>query len=92
MTALFDAPQDSGRFQAVPDGEDSGEALHADSYADMVEKLFSEYETKLSLCAIVDIVQRCRHDLAGSPAGALPELTERLARQRIEAMVSGQAG
>jgi hypothetical protein len=28
-------------------------------------------------------VHDCRHDLAGAPAGALPELVERLARQRL---------
>jgi hypothetical protein len=29
------------------------------------------------------VVVACRRDLAGSPTGALPELVERLARQRL---------
>jgi hypothetical protein len=29
------------------------------------------------------VVVACRRDLAGSPPGALPELVERLARQRL---------
>jgi hypothetical protein len=29
------------------------------------------------------VVRTCREDLRGSPAGALPELVERLARQRL---------
>ena len=29
------------------------------------------------------VVRTCREELRGSPAGALPELVERLARQRL---------
>jgi hypothetical protein len=32
---------------------------------------------------IVLVVRTCREELRGSPAGALPELVERLARQRL---------
>jgi hypothetical protein len=32
---------------------------------------------------IEPVVAACRRDLAGSPPGALPELVERLARQRL---------
>lgn len=31
------------------------------------------------------VVRTCREDLRGVPAGALPELVERLARQRLQA-------
>lgn len=31
------------------------------------------------------VVHTCREELRGSPAGALPELVERLARQRLQA-------
>jgi hypothetical protein len=30
------------------------------------------------------VVRTCREDLRGSPDGALPELVERLARQRLQ--------
>jgi hypothetical protein len=33
--------------------------------------------------AIVLVVRTCREELSGSPDGALPELVERLARQRL---------
>jgi hypothetical protein len=33
--------------------------------------------------AISLVVRTCREELRGSPAGALPELVERLARQRL---------
>ena len=37
---------------------------------------------------VAGLVRQCRADLAGSPAGAMPELVERLARQRlIDSMV-----
>ncbi|MEQ3554280.1 hypothetical protein WIS52_27765 [Pseudonocardia nematodicida] len=33
--------------------------------------------------AVAEIVRECFEDLRGSPAGALPELVERLARVRL---------
>ncbi|MCZ2847159.1 hypothetical protein [Modestobacter sp. VKM Ac-2978] len=33
------------------------------------------------------VVQECRQQLSGAPAGALPELVERLARHRLRASV-----
>ncbi len=35
--------------------------------------------------SIVLVVRTCREELRGSPDGALPELVERLARQRLRA-------
>ena len=35
--------------------------------------------------SIVLVVRTCREELRGSPADALPELVERLARQRLRA-------
>lgn len=61
-------------------------AMPADYYADLVEQLFSEYESVLSLSRIVSVVNQCRHDLAGSPATAMPELLDRLARCRLSAL------
>lgn len=91
MTALSHPAGDSGVSGGYGDNSDSDACahLHADSYADIVEKLFGEFEGRLSLCAIVDVVNSCRHDLAGSPIGALPELTERLARHRIADLIGG---
>lgn len=42
---------------------------------------FSADPDRLEL--IISVVVRCHRDLQGSPAGAMPELLERLARQRL---------
>ena len=51
--------------------------------ADVVERLMPEFDGRLGLECVSQAVLACRRDLAGSPAGALPELLERLARQRL---------
>jgi len=38
---------------------------------------------ELGTGSIVLVVRTCREELRGSPDGALPELVERLARQRL---------
>jgi hypothetical protein len=59
---------------------------HEASHADLVERMFREFEDRLDLKVILDVVNDCRHDLQGSPAGAMPELTERLARHRLSTL------
>jgi hypothetical protein len=54
-----------------------------DHYADVMEAMFVAYEDILSLGVIVDVVDRCRSDLSGSPSGAMPELLHRLAGHRL---------
>jgi hypothetical protein len=53
------------------------------SLADVTERLFAEFEARLPLSAIVTTVRQCVRDLHGAPEQALPELVERLARQRL---------
>lgn len=53
------------------------------TYADVVERLFAEFEDRYALSTIVAMVQECRAQLSSSPATAMPELLERLARQRL---------
>ncbi len=53
------------------------------SYCDVTERMFKEFERVHSLPVIAAVVRQCREDLEGSPRGALPELCERLARQRL---------
>ncbi len=50
---------------------------------DVTERLMAEFENQLGLDVITRVVTQCRHDLDGAPAGALPELLERAARQRL---------
>ena len=54
----------------------------------MVERMFREFEDRLPLKRILEVVNGARRDLQGTPAGALPELTERLARHRLDDLVS----
>jgi hypothetical protein len=56
--------------------EDRGAVEH------VVARLAAEFPRRH--VAVVSVtVTRCRRDLAGVPSGALPELLERLARQRL---------
>jgi hypothetical protein len=61
---------------------------HEASYADIVERMFREFEDRLALKLILDVVNDCRHDLQGTPAAALPELTARLARHRLAVLAA----
>ena len=42
--------------------------------------------------SIAVVVHTCREELRGSPDGALPELVERLARQRLQVTLPETAG
>ena len=42
--------------------------------------------------SIVVVVNTCREELRGSPDGALPELVERLARQRLQVTLPETTG
>ncbi len=52
-------------------------------FVDVVERLFRDFEARHSLTTILDEARRCRQQLRGSPASALPELLDRLVRQRL---------
>lgn len=58
---------------------------------DVTERLMAEFEHRLGLDEISRVVTGCRHDLEGTPAGALPELVERLARQRLLDLLDARA-
>jgi hypothetical protein len=83
------------RMTTLPDTRISPEGepdYHDRSFADIVERLFREFEDRLSLTAIVEVVRESRQHLRGSPVGALPELTERLAHERLDRLVQSCAG
>lgn len=60
--------------------------VHESSFADIIERLFRQFEARLSLTTIVSVVRDAREQLRGSPMAALPELTERLAIERLTAL------
>lgn len=59
--------------------------MSADSYADTLERLFAIYKHRHTFAVIEDVATQCRQQLAGqTPPGALLELLDRLARQRLD--------
>lgn len=59
---------------------------HGSSFADMIERLFFQFESRIQLTAIVSVVRDAREQLRGCPPTALPELTERLAVERLSTL------
>jgi len=55
---------------------------------DVVERLFADFETQLGLPVILAVVRRCHRELDIVAGPALPELVERLARQRLHDLVT----
>ena len=53
------------------------------SYADVTERLFRAFEGVHPLPVITAVVAQCRTDLDSVATGAIPELLERLAHQRL---------
>ena len=56
----------------------------SDSMTDVTERLFLEFAGQRSLTEIVEVVRECRAQLCCAPTAALPELVDRLARQRLK--------
>jgi hypothetical protein len=69
------------------DAQDAPVSSHVPGFADVVERMFCEFEGPLDLLTIEAVCQQCRRDLCCSPALALPELIERLARERLNKLV-----
>ncbi len=59
------------------------------SLADVVDRLFAEFDSRLALPVISGTVLRCRRELDIAAEAALPELVERLARQRLRDIAGG---
>jgi hypothetical protein len=55
-----------------------------DLLADVVDRLFAHFEGRLTLPDVHAVVWRCCHELDIVSRPALPELVERLARQRLQ--------
>ncbi|MCU1664388.1 MAG: hypothetical protein QOI36_1446 [Pseudonocardiales bacterium] len=61
----------------------SGTAPEDPALANTTDRLIVEFRGEVDVAAIGRVVLSCREELRGAPAGALPELIERLARQRL---------
>ena len=62
---------------------DDRERLEDPAIGRTVDRLCAEFEPRFSRELVLRTVGGCLVDLAGSPPGAIPELSERLARQRL---------
>lgn len=62
------------------------------SLADVVERMHAEFGSRLPLPLVVTTVRRCRRELDIIDGPALPELLERLVRQRLRRIEAGSAG
>ncbi len=62
-------------------------------FVDCVERLFADFEQTHALTVILTVAHQCRAELEGSgpPTAALPELVERLARQRLAPRAHGRS-
>jgi hypothetical protein len=67
----------------APRYEFSGNSVHDDPIDAAVTRLAAEFRDRLGPQYIRTIVQLARADLSGVPAGAVPEMVERLARHRL---------
>jgi hypothetical protein len=62
---------------------DEGEHDASASLAAITERLFHDFGAHVSLSQIVAVVRQCRTELDTVAAASIPELVERLARERL---------
>jgi hypothetical protein len=87
MTELYELDPIPGPVYAASLFDVDPTEGHDQSFADMIERLFQQFEGELPLTAILRVARESRRQLSGSPAGAMPELTERLAIERLTTLV-----
>lgn len=74
------------------DHDVAGTAHDGRSLAETTDRLCSEFAATLDRATVTRVVRSCRRDLRGSPAGALSELVERLARADLADRAPWSAG
>ena len=68
---------------------DADAASFTASYADVVERLFAEFDGRHSLATIVDVVHHSRTELETDPPSGEPDASwERLARERLQSTLA----
>jgi hypothetical protein len=61
----------------------TSETVERDAVGPAIARLGEEFSGRVPRGVVARVVRTCRADLSGVPAGAVPELVERLARQRL---------
>jgi hypothetical protein len=79
------APIESPLSAVHPGPVDGADPLvdEADPLVDVVVRVYADFADRVTLAEILEVVARCRNDLDTRSAAALPEMVERLARQRL---------
>jgi len=55
----------------------------ADPLVEVAVRVYADFAEHATLAEVLAVIARCRNDLDAPSAAALPELVERLARQRL---------
>jgi hypothetical protein len=63
----------------------------ADPLVEVAVRVYAEFADRATLAEVLAVVARCRNDLDAPSAAALPEMVERLARQRLADRVASPA-
>jgi hypothetical protein len=57
--------------------------MGTDPLVEVVERVYAEFADRATLAEVLAVIGRCRTDLDTPSVAALPEMVERLARQRL---------
>ena len=63
----------------------------ADPLVEVAVRVYADLADRITLAEVLAVIGRCRTDLDTPSAAALPELVERLARQRLAGRVASAA-
>ena len=63
----------------------------ADPLVDVAVRVYADFADRATLAEVLAVIERCRTDLGTPSAAALPEMVERLARQRLAGRVASAA-
>jgi hypothetical protein len=66
-----------------PPAPPTGQSLISQALASVTRRLYADFQPDITMTDVLSTVRQCRHDLDIVPDAALPELVERLARQRL---------
>jgi hypothetical protein len=66
-----------------PSAHPTGQSLTSQTLASVTRRLYADFQPDTTMAEVRTTVQQCRHDLDVVTDPALPELIERLARQRL---------
>jgi hypothetical protein len=73
-----------------PSAHPPGPSLMPQALADVTRRLYADFQPDITVVEVLTTVLQCRHDLDVVPDPTLPELVERLARQRLSNRRAGR--